>query len=94
MAAVQKQVANRVMKKLTALRMTLNDDERIVLDSIVVTSPDEVVAHRYIKAGEGDDDEVVAHRYVKGENEEADRVVQKTIFRVVLNSEDQEYRIL
>ena len=93
MANVQKQVVNRVVSKLTALRMTLNDEERIVLDSIVVSSPDEVVAHRYIKANEGEEDEVVAHRFIKAEEGEDERKVSKVIFRVVMN-DDQEYRIL
>ncbi len=42
----QKSATQKVLTKLNALRATLSDDERKVLDSIVIHDEDEVAAHR------------------------------------------------
>ena len=46
MKSEEAQAMNRLLKKLTALRATLGDDERALLDGFVVTpKPIEVSAH-------------------------------------------------
>jgi hypothetical protein len=41
----QDQAVNRLLKKLSSLRATLKNDERIILDELITGSPDEVTAH-------------------------------------------------
>jgi hypothetical protein len=41
----QDQAIKRLLKKLSALRATLNNDERSLLDGLVTSSADEVAAH-------------------------------------------------
>jgi len=49
MKSEEAQAMNRLLKKLTALRATLGDDERALLDGFVVThkAVDEVAAHAF-----------------------------------------------
>src|SRR5512136_8479 len=42
MDAKQDQAVKRLLKKLSALRATLNNDERRMLDELVIGTPDEV----------------------------------------------------
>ena len=41
----QSQAAARLLKKLTAVRVTLNNDERAILDRVVATASFDVEAH-------------------------------------------------
>ena len=50
MDAKQSQAIDRVLKKLSVLRMTLNNEEREILDSFVVTVANEVEAHQLVSA--------------------------------------------
>jgi hypothetical protein len=52
MADKQKAVLNRLTKKLSALRATLSKDERILLDRIVLSTPD-VSGHKMVGAASG-----------------------------------------
>ena len=66
----QEQAIKRLLKKLSALRVTLNNDERKFLDELVIGSANEVTAHSMkvnpakapAKAPEAD--EVVAHSMI------------------------------
>ncbi len=65
MDAKEMQVTQRLLKKLSALRATLSNEERNILDSMVVSTPEDVEAHvlkeARIEAKMPDADEVVAH---------------------------------
>ena len=90
MRTAKKQAAKRLLKKLSALRATLPDDEREILDGYIVV--DEVEAHRLktrvaqktlgrvaMKA-DGKVKEVEAHRLKS-------RVAQKTFGRVAMKAD-------
>ena len=46
MNAKQSQAIDRVLRKLSVLRITLSNEEREVLDNLIVTGSDEVEAHK------------------------------------------------
>ncbi len=52
MADKNKVALNRLTKKLSALRATLSKDERVLLDRIVLSTPD-VVGHKMTNAASG-----------------------------------------
>jgi hypothetical protein len=65
MADKQKAALNRLTKKLGALRATLSKDERVLLDRIVLSTPD-VSGHKMVNAASGSKkalkaNEVAAH---------------------------------
>jgi hypothetical protein len=83
-----RQVLNSLLTKLSAVRMTLSDEEQVLLD--------EVVAHRFAKveAAVADADEVQAHRFAKVEAvaAEADEV-QAHGFEIFYDDQLEAYRI-
>ena len=73
MKSEEAQAMNRLLKKLTALRATLGDDERALLDGFVLRpAPDEVAAHAFdpglakTTAKTTAPDEVAAHAFDPG----------------------------
>ena len=59
----QEQSLKRLLKKLSALRATLKNDERNLLDNLVTSPKDEVSAHRWATfSANAGADEVGAHQ--------------------------------
>ncbi|NLG28345.1 MAG: hypothetical protein GX557_10565 [Chloroflexi bacterium] len=51
MNAKEGQALKRLIKKLSAVRATLSDQERLILDTLVIGAPDDVQAHTIFPAG-------------------------------------------
>lgn len=68
-----------LLAKLSAMRVTLSDEERVLLDQMILGSQAEVGAHRFVgRADEslaGGPDEVAAHKIAQGAEKAAQRFV-------------------
>ena len=63
----EKAIMKSILTKLSALRVTLDDDEQEVLDQLILGSPAEVEAHRFVRSSPDEarlegPDEVAAHQ--------------------------------
>ena len=58
-----------LLAKLSAVRVTLSDEEQVLLDQLILGAQDEVAAHSMVRRPEAvtrDADEVAAHNMVRG----------------------------
>jgi len=104
MKTTRSQASKRLFKKLSALRATLSNEERAILDNLIVV--EEVNAHRMVtksiskaaaktatKAAQ-----VNAHRMVnkavsKAAAKTATKAAAKTTFRIAFDPNSEEYKI-
>jgi len=100
MKTTQKQASTRLFKKLSALRATLSNEERDILDNLIVV--EEVTAHKMnLKAADkaaskaaSKASEVAAHKMTsKATSKAADKAVSKPTFRIEFDPNSEEYKI-
>ncbi|MGZ9223961.1 MAG: hypothetical protein ACXW4M_00245 [Anaerolineales bacterium] len=100
MKTTEKQASKRLFKKLSALRATLSNEERAILDNLIVV--EEVTAHKMLnktaaktvaktasKAAE-----VAAHKMNnKTTAKTVAKTASKTTFRIAFDPNSEEYKI-
>jgi hypothetical protein len=100
MKSTQKQASARLFKKLSALRATLSNEERAILDNLV--GANEVQAHKINtkinSKAEGKTNpkvsEVQAHKInTKINNKAAGKAAGKTTLRIAFDPNSEEYKI-
>ena len=103
MKTTQKQASKRLFKKLSALRATLSNEERKILDDLIVN---EVAAHKMTgkavgkAAGKATNkaSEVAAHKMTekaagKAVGKATNKATNKTTFRIAFDPNSEEYKI-
>jgi hypothetical protein len=95
MKTTEKQASKRLFKKLSALRATLSNEERAILDNLIVN---EVEAHKInMKASTKTNpkaSEVAAHKInMKASTKTNPKVNSKTTFRIAFDPNSEEYKI-
>ena len=100
MKTTQKQASTRLFKKLSALRATLSNEERAILDDLIVV--DEVSAHKMtgkavgkaVGKATGKATEVSAHKMNdKAVGKAVGKATGKSISRIVFDPNSEEYKI-
>ena len=104
MKTTQKQASTRLFKKLSALRATLSNEERAILDNLIVV--DEVTAHKMnLKATDkamskanSKANQVTAHKMNtkatgKAVSKVTSNATSKPTFRIAFDPNSEEYKI-
>ena len=100
MKTTQKQAATRLFKKLSALRATLSNEERAILDSLIVT--EDVKAHKMTqkispktqpKADPKADPKLIEVQGHKMTQKISPKTQPKTTPRIVFDPNSEEYKI-
>jgi hypothetical protein len=79
MKTTEKQASKRLFKKLSALRATLSNEERAILDNLIVN---EVAAHKMTDRAVG-----------KATTRATNKATSKNTFRIAFDPNSEEYRI-
>ena len=89
MKTTQKQASKRLFKKLSALRATLSNEERKILDNIIV---DEAVAHRIDLSKNA---EVNANQMKVGKiaTKNAGKIAGRVATKIIFDPNSEEYKI-
>ena len=106
MKTTQKQASTRLFKKLSALRATLSNEEREILDSLIVVEEDtpaqEVTAHKMNAKAVGKAtskatskaNEVIAHKMnTKAVGKATGKATNKSTLRITFDPTSEEYKI-
>jgi hypothetical protein len=103
MKTTKRQATARLFKKLSALRATLSNEERQILDSLIVIDVvDEVAAHKLTSKAVDKATtkattkatEVAAHKLTPKATEKATtKATTKTTFRITFDPNSEEYKI-
>ena len=80
MKTTEKQASKRLFKKLSALRATLSNEERAILDNLIVV--EEVTAHKMTGKAVG-----------KAVGKATNKATSKTTFRIQFDPNSEEYKI-
>lgn len=100
MKTTEKQASKRLFKKLSALRATLSNEERAILDNLIVV--EEVTAHKMTGKAVGKATnkatEVAAHKMTgkavgKAVGKATNKATSKTTFRITFDPNTEEYKI-
>ena len=97
MKTTRSQASKRLFKKLSALRATLSNEEREILDSLIVTEDvtAEVTAHKLFKnkvtSTKVKTAKVEGHKLTK--NKVTSPKVQEPKFRIAFDPETEEYKV-
>jgi len=104
MKTTEKQASKRLFKKLSALRATLSNEERAILDNLIVV--EEVTAHKMTGKAVGKAvgkannkaTEVAAHKMTgkavgKAVGKATNKATSKTTFRIQFDPNSEEYKI-
>src|SRR5206468_750252 len=100
MKTTQKQASTRLFKKLSALRATLSNEERDILDNLIVV--EEVSAHKMnLKAADkaaskaaSKASEVAAHKMnSKAADKAASKAASKAALRIAFDPNSEEYKV-
>ncbi|HEX9839949.1 MAG TPA: hypothetical protein VGA72_11405 [Anaerolineales bacterium] len=103
MKTTEKQASKRLFKKLSALRATLSNEERKLLDELIVT---EVAAHkmntkatdRAISKASTKASEVAAHKMNmkaadRAISKASTKAISKSTFRIAFDPNSEEYKV-